>query len=169
MELLSTVLMCGIFTTVEFYVIISVVAASVVALMALPDSRGEVKQYLLAGDLRECVGQSLLSDGPGTGRLIFEVHEANMVSLRREGLSGVAMNGAVSLAVEINGFDIRILERVTPGSHPSIGEASAAVFIIDFLAPERYHVYYESERYGEHAALTLHVRQGIVVSKDLIY
>ena len=47
--------------------------------------------------------------------------------------------------------------------------ADSAVFHLDFLAPEWYHIRYESEQFSEHASLTLHVREGIRVVKSLIH
>lgn len=159
----------GIFQTVEFYVVVSVIAAFVVAFMALPGRKGEVKSHLISGQLLSAAGDEDVPTGPGCGSLTFECHEGGIVSLRRDGLHGVAMSGAVSLVVKVSGFDVVIEERVSAGSHPSFGEATAAVFFLDFLAPEWYHVRYESERTGEFAALTLHVREGIVVNKRLTH
>lgn len=169
MIVLPEIIVLSVFKTVEFYVIVSVIAAAIVALAALPDRKSEVKTYLLAGELLTASEDSDEECGPGHGELIFECHAGNFVSLRREGLQGVAMNGAVSLAVSVSGFDITIEERVSPGSHPSFGDASAAVFMLDFLAPEWYHIRYESERHGEHASLTFHIREGIKVRKPLIH
>lgn len=157
----------SIFNTVEFYVIISVIAAAVVAVVSLPDRKGEVRTHLLAGTLlTDCDEREA---GPGHGSLTFECHEGNFVTLRRDGLEGVSAAGAVSLVVKVSGFDIVIEERITPGQPSPFGYASAATFLLDFLAPEWYHIRYESERHGEHAALTLHVRPGIVVNKPLIH
>ena len=36
-----------------------------------------------------------------------------------------------------------------------------AVFVLDFLAPEWYHIQYLNEHDGRFAAFTLHVRPGI--------
>lgn len=160
-------ILLGVFQTVEFYVIVSVVAAAALAVVALPERKGEVKTYLLAGELLS--DDSCMATGPGNGELVFECHAGNIVTLRREGLAGVDLNGAVSLAVHVSGFDISIDERVTPGGYPSSGNATAAQFTLDFLAPEWYHIRYESERHAEHAALTLHVREGIVMRKKLIH
>jgi len=46
-------ILTGIFQTVEFYVITSVIAAAVVAYMAIPAQRGEAKLHMLAGELFE--------------------------------------------------------------------------------------------------------------------
>ncbi len=169
MMTVSAIILLSIFKTVEFYVIVSVIAAAVVALMSLPERKGEVKTHLLAGNLRPESDDSTEPKGPGHGELIFECHSGNMVNLRREGLDGVMMDGAVSLVVKVSGFDITIEERITPGVYRDSGTAAAACFTLDFLAPEWYHIRYESERHNEHASLTLHVREGIIVRKKLIH
>ena len=62
-----------------------------------------------------------------------------------------------------------IEERVTAGPASPVGMATGALFNLDFLAPEWYHIRYESERFSEHAAFALHVREGIVMRKPLIH
>lgn len=168
LNLFPDIIAAGIFQTVEFYVIVSVIAAAVIALASLPEKKGEVKLHLLAGELHPSDDGSPAS-GPGNGRLTVEVHPGNFVSIRREGLSGVAMDGAVSLAVKVSGFDILIEERITPGPSSPFGMADCAVFHLDFLSPEWYHIRYESERFSEHAAFTLHVREGLRMHKPLIH
>ncbi len=169
MAILTAFIALSIFKTIEFYVIISVVAAAVIAFATLPESKGEVKIHMLQGDLVTEPDLDTVEVGPGHGRLICECHAGNIVTIRREGLHGVSTNGAVSLVVKVSGFDITIEERVSTGSHPSSGVATSAIFHLDFLAPEWYHIRYESEQYGEHAAFTLHVRDGIVLTKQLIH
>ncbi len=154
----------GIFQTPEFYVIVSVVAAAVIAAISLPERKGEVKLHLLAGQLEEADSAA----EPGSSSLTLSVAADNSVTLRRDGLSGVAMDGAVSLAVRVSGFDITIDERITPGS-PYSPAAGSATFRLDFLAPEWYNIRYESEARSERASLTLHVREGIIVTKHLIH
>ena len=161
-------LLASVFQTVEFYVIVSVVAAAVIAAVSLPERKGEVKLHLVAGDLMQDQ-EADAHGGPGNGELLIEVHSGNFVSIRRTGLDGVTMAGAVSLAVRVSGFDIVIEERVTTGSASPFGMATGALFNLDFLAPEWYHIRYESERFSEHAAFALHVREGIVMRKPLIH
>ena len=164
------VLVASVFQTVEFYVIVSVVAAAVIVAVSLPERKGEVKLHLIAGELLQMTeSDAVAAADPGKGELLIEVHAANFVSIRRTGLDGVTMAGAVSLAVKVSGFDIVIEERVTPGAASPFGMADAALFHLDFLAPEWYHIRYESERFSEHAAFSLHVREGIVMRKPLIH
>lgn len=160
-------ILIGIFQTPEFYVIVSVVAAAVIALVALPERKGEVKLHLLEGRL--IAGDDDRADiSPGQGSVTFTVDDSRRVHLLRQGLAGIAVDGALSLAVRVSGFDITIEERVTPGS-PFGPQATAAAFCLDFLAPEWYHIRYESEAFSQHASLTLHVREGITLTKRLIH
>ena len=162
-----SIITASVFQTVEFYVIVSVIAAAVIALTSLPERKGEVKLYLIAGQLFQQTDNSTSTEVT-SGTLHIEVQAGNIVNIRREGLEEVTMNGAVSLAVKVSGFDIVIEERITPGNVSAEGVANSVVFRFDFLAPEWYHIRYESERFGEHAAFTLHVREGIVMRKVLI-
>lgn len=162
------VLLASVFQTVEFYVIVSVVAAAVIAAVSLPERKGEVKLHLIAGELLQDIDAEA-AGGPGRGELLIEVHAGNFVSVRRTGIDGVTMAGAVSLAVKVSGFDVVIEERVTTGTPTPLGMATGAMFHLDFLAPEWYHIRYESERFSEHAAFSLHVREGIVMRKQLIH
>lgn len=164
--ILIPLIIAGIFNTVEFYVIVSVIAAAVIAFISLPERKGEVRTHLLAGQL---INSESAATGPGNGSLTFECHPGNIVTIRRDGLEGVTLSGAVSLVVKVSGFDITIEERVTPGVHSDAGYANSATFTLDFLAPEWYHIRYESEHFSEHASMTLHVREGIVVRKPLIH
>ena len=103
------ILLKGIFTTPEFYVIVSVIAAAVIAYMSIPQQRGEAKLHLLAGDL-------LSGDSSGVApSLTFTVRDDGRVLLRRDGLEGIYSSGAVSLAVKVIGFDIFIEERLSAG------------------------------------------------------
>lgn len=163
----SLIILSSVFQTPEFYVIVSVIAAAVIAAVSLPERKGEVKLHLLAGELHES-DDSQSSDTSGAGSVTFTVGSGNVVVLRRDGLSGVTLDGALSLAVRVSGFDITIEERVTPGSSVS-PMASSATFELNFLAPEWYHIRYESEAFSQHASLTLHVREGIVLTKRLIH
>lgn len=163
-------ILVSVFQTVEFYVIVCVVAAAVVAAVSLPERKGEVKLHLLAGDLLQASeSEAVRTAGPGHGEILIEVLAGNVVIVTRTGLGSVTMNGAVSLAVKVSGFDVVIEERVTDGAPSASGMADAAQFRLDFLAPDWYHIRYESERFSEHAAFSLHVREGIVMRKALIH
>lgn len=150
------------FNSVEFYVIAGAVAAAVVALSALPARRGPVREHLLAGELTD----SGLPDDAVEPGLDVEVDDRRVVHIRRRGLRGIGDMGAASLAVSVSGFDILIEERLTPGRH-NLERRDTALFELDFLGPERYHIRYNSETAAVFAAFTLPVKEGIKISRKL--
>ena len=146
----------SIFQTVEFYVITCVVAAAVVALSAMPRRTREARNFSYEGDLMP---------GDAEPKLVFRVMRDGRVELRRTGLSGVGDEGAATLDAEVAGFDVTLTERLRAGRGPAVGEA---VWVMDFFGREYYHIRFTSEATGRFAAVTLHVRPGIVVEKALV-
>ena len=149
----------GIFQTVEFYVIAVLVAAMIVALVARPASRGEARQYLLAGDLKAC--------GDDNPAITLTAHDDGSVALTRHGIEGITSTGAVSLAVNVIGWDIVIEERLSEGFSDD-APIDTAVFRLDFLAPERYHIRYNSSATGRFVATPFHNRPGYTTTRPLI-
>ncbi|MDE7426687.1 MAG: hypothetical protein K2M79_02675 [Muribaculaceae bacterium] len=150
----------SIFNTVEFYVILAVVAAAIVAAASIPASKGEAKLHLLP-----CILDS--GDAAIPAGLHFRCRDDGSVDVVRTGLQGVGPAGAVSMSVKVIGFDISIEERVTH-SDTSHGEFHEACFNMDFLAPEWYHIKFNSEDTGQLCACTLHVRPGLKMSKNML-
>ena len=145
--------------SVEFYVIAAVIAAAVVAFSARKSDEGPVRQILLPGVLAK-------SDTAPSAMVELLCNDDGSVILRRHGVTGVSVTGAVSLAITIKGFDVKIKERVVEGS-PADEEIDMASFILDFMAEERYFISYTSDKYGLFAALTLKNRPGNRVVKSL--
>lgn len=150
----------GIFQTTEFYVILAIIAAFIVGFCAMPSSRGEARLYMLSGE----TGVEEPGHDPWIEFLCLD--DGNMV-LTRHGIEGVSSSGAVSIAVNITGFDVVIEERLTPGRLYD-GPVNMAVFNLGFLSPEWYHVLYNSGTTGLSAAVTLHVRPGLKVTRGLV-
>ena len=146
---------------IEVYVILAVVAAAVIAAVSRPGGHGAVREHLLSGELLPP-----MPGAPGDASVEFRCLDSGQVVLLRHGLTDVYADGAVSLAIKVKGFDIEIEERITPGS-PGCQPVADAMFALDFLAPEHYHVKYNSDRTGLFAAFTLHVRPGIVAVRVL--
>lgn len=145
----------------EFYVICVVIAASVLGLCLRPSAKSEARQYLLGSQLYES------EEEDQTPRIEIRVEPDYSVTLIRRGLIGLCSDGAVSLAVEVAGFDISIKERVVAGRMTAI-PADTARFSFDFLAPELYHLRYSTDFNGEEMASTpLRVRPGITIVKAL--
>lgn len=146
------------YNTVEFYVIAGALAAAAVVAAALPSRRAAAKLHLAGGELSE-------TGDVNEPSIEVRVDDNGRVLIRRRGLSGIAGDGAVSLAINVIGFDVAIEERLTPGH----GEAKydTADFELDFFARERYHVKYNSEDAGVFTAFTLNVSPGIKLSRPL--
>lgn len=149
-----------ILTSVEIYVIAAVGAAAVLALCIKPSARGEARQYLLAGTLCRV-------DTPQAAEAAIDIEclADGKVLLTRRGLKNVNDTGAVSLAVTVTGFDISVEERIVCGNG---GEpVDTALFTLDFLGQERYHLHYNSEPTATSASLTLSNRDGMHLSREL--
>lgn len=160
-----------VFHSVEFYVILTVVAAAILAFCARPSQRGEAETHLLAG---------VLSDAPDTENpsITVECLENGDVTITRHGLRGIYSTGAASLAITQIGTDLKIIERLTPGPRPypatdDDGNVQApadiveALFTLNFMGRGWYHIKYEAEG-NFFAAFSLHVRPGITIQRSLV-
>ena len=148
------------YNTVEFYVIAGAIAAAAIVAASLPPRQRQGVLHLLGGELSGS-DEGLLAPPA----IDVEVDDNGRVLLRRSGLKGITDNGAVSLAVNVAGFDVSIEERLTPGNGwPTVDTAD---FVLDFFGPERYHIKYNSEDTGLFAAFTLNVAPGIRIHKPL--
>ena len=147
------------FNSVEFYVIATVVAAAIVLYFAQPSSRGEARQHLLAGDLSNASGRGWSDTMSPQASISLRVRDDGAVVLTRYGLNGVSISGAVSLAITVIGFDMTIEERIVPGNNLD-DPIDTASFVLDFLAPDRYHLKYNSSSTSSFVATTLLVRPG---------
>lgn len=166
-----------IFTRVEFYVIAVMVAAAIVAFFARPHSAGPVKQFLLPTSLSlEGEGEGSNPGGAGESTpaaapvqaIHLHANADGSVTLRRTGIPSLTTDGALSLAIEVKGFDIQIKERITR-SLIDIGErVDTATVNLPFLAPEHYHLRYVNPDTELTASLTFHNRPGLTYSKALI-
>lgn len=137
----------------------AVVAAAIVAFAARPSRRGPAEEYLVGGRLFD----DCEAEGP---ELQVECADSGEVILVRRDVEGVADDGALSLAIEVAGSDIRIEERLTPG-RMAPACPKGAEFELRFLKPGYYHVRYNSQATGFFTAFTLHVAPGIRTSKPL--
>lgn len=155
-----------VISSVEIYVIATLVAAAVVALCVRPSSRGQAREYLLEGILCNTSDQSENADLPPKG-ISVECLENGNVLLTRFGLERLTDTAAVSLAVTVIGFDITIQDRIHEGMND--GEPiNTALFTLDFLGRERYHLRYISEPTASALSMTLSNRPGISLTRPLI-
>lgn len=142
--------------SVEFYVILTVVAAGVLALCIRPSRRGAAVFHTVEGWV--CEGD----DSVAEPRLEIECLSNGSVLIRRTALVGVGDTGNVSITVEQRGFDLDITENITGGRRISgSAESRDAVFVLSFLGQEWYHIHYTAWPGTRYAAFSLHVRPGI--------
>lgn len=153
----------SILQSVEFYVIAVVVAAAVIAVLGRRPSDGPVREVLLPGTLSS-------SADPQGAAIELVCHDSGVVTLMRHGLRGVHDDGAVSLALEVRGFEVKIRERVVTGREPW-ALVDTAQFTLDFMGREHYFISYTSAPTPEatelFASLTLSNRPGNRVVKQL--
>ena len=149
--------MTDFLSSVEFYVYATLVAAAIVAFLARPSSRGEARQHLLAGELSNASNRSWSDSNSAQPAISLIVRDDGAVVLFRHGIEGVSSSGAVSLAITVIGFDITIEERIVPGNNLD-DPIDTATFVLDFLAPDRYHLKYNSSATSSFVATTLLVR-----------
>ncbi len=157
--LTMSLVILSILQSVEFYVIAAVVAAAIVAFSARGDKKGPARQFLFPGVLT-------ISDSPRSPAIELICDEDGSVVLRRYGVDGMTLSGAVSIAVTVTGFDVKIKERVVEGK-PADDMVDTATFVLDFMGPERYFISYTAEDAGLFVATTLHNRPGIRVMKPM--
>ena len=154
-------ILTGFFQTVEFFVIAALAAAAIVAYMCMPRTRGEAVTHTVGGELLEDGEATEPADGEeSSGLLTAEVRDDGAVVLTRSGIRGITASGAVSLAVTVIGFDVHIEERRMRGFSNDTAVGSAR-FVLDFLAPEWYHIRYSYSDEGEFCSFQLHVKPGI--------
>lgn len=144
--------------SIEFYVILSVIAACVVAALALPRRHQAVRTFFYNGTLHS-------ADQESQPQVRFTVRPDSTLEIERTGLSEVRMDGSCNFAVKISDFDVVIEERITPGYIEP--QAGTATVVIDCLGPERYHFQYRSVKTGRTAALTLNLRPGNTLTRPL--
>lgn len=171
MILTILVILAGIFQSVEFYIIATLLAAMTVALCARGDNRGPVREILVGGVItREDEADPGVEDGHRP-EIEFICLEDGSVILRRRGIRGVTASGAVSLAMELKGFELKIRERTMAG-RPDSEPIDTASFILDFMAREHYFISYTSDITDASTSLTtsltLSNRPGNRVVKRLI-
>ncbi len=147
------------YQSVEFYVVCVVVAAAVIAAAVRPSSRGEVITHLLAGEIEP-------DDSFGIPRIEVSVRDDGTVVLTRYCIDMIGPEGAVSGVVSINGTDVTFEERTVPGLSGQ-SQRVKATFLMDFLAPSRYHFRYESEATSSMAVITLAVKPDVRIVREL--
>lgn len=152
---------------VEFYVVAVILAAAVIALCVRPSGRGEARVHMLAGILCSNADRPTDHDSEPAPAVTLQCLDDGTVLLTRTGLGPLTDSGALSLVVTVTGLDIDIAEKLTAGK---VGDTpvDTALFTLDFLAPERYHLRYHTDHTDRMAAFTLHNRPGIAFTRQLV-
>lgn len=146
--------------SVEFYIILLLFAAAIIGMAARPPRRGPVVKHLLGGSL------SMTGDN-AVPSIELRCNDDYTVTLTRRGIRDMNLSGAVSLAVEVAGFDITVYERVADPRDITADPVDTATFTLGFLGPERYHLRYVADATGLVGVTTLHNRPGIRLVKQL--
>lgn len=145
------------FHTTEFYVILFLAAAAILAFIAKPHAPSAASEHLLGSILSNSRENAVEDNGfadTDTPTISIDCDDSGCVWLRRRGISGVDASGAVSAKIVVKGTYITIYERLTEGR---FGDSTidTAMFEIDFLASEqRYWLRYESEATNRAATLS---------------
>lgn len=148
--------------------ILFMVAALVVGIFAMPANHGPVETEFAAGKLQF---DPTLADL--TPRLEIECKPDFTIKITRIGFPDILHSDAsVALAITRKGFDLTIEERITPGTNPllqsEITPVNTAVFYLEGLAPDRYHIKYNSEATSSFAAFSINNRPGLTTSRPLL-
>ena len=165
--------MYGFLHSTEFLVSLFVVAALLVGLIVKPSRRGQAETSFARGEL--------YPDADTTPRVEFRVAPDGTLEISRCGLTGLTSADSVSIAITRIGFDIDIQERIVRNDHARVRRDPAAdlpapfrgafstpspygltdadavgraIFRITGLAPERYHIKYNSPAYSTFLAPT---------------
>jgi len=149
---------------IEFYVIISFIAAAAIAVCARPSHKKAVRNFFYPATLSAVAdGVSPAAVEPG---IELRVLADGKVLLRREGLQGLRTDGSLCLAVAVGGFDVSIEERVSPGRSADIAVAAEAV--LDCMGAERYNISYRCPHAGGiSASFQLNIRPGNRIVRPL--
>ncbi|MDE7412008.1 MAG: hypothetical protein K2M94_08220 [Paramuribaculum sp.] len=147
-------IIAAFFSSVEFYVIAAIFAAAVIAYASRPATLGAVKHFLIGGNL--CKLTDNVDDKP---RVAVRCTDTGDVLLTRLGIADLTTDGAVSLVIDVKGFEVVVEERIaySPGGE----SVDTALFTLDFMGHERYSVRYENKDLGLMAVFTLNNRPGM--------
>ena len=155
-------LLLSITHSVTFYVVLTVVAAAIIAILARPSRRGEALSYLIPG-VPELADPSVPETTPSLSIL---VNNDGTVSITRHAIKHMTSSAAITLAVTLIGHDLIIHQRLA-GGYSSDPVCDHASFTIDFLGRDRYHIQYLDDDHNLMGAFSLNVRPGIKMTQML--
>lgn len=143
-----------ILQSVEFYVILAVVAAGIVGVMAMQRGTGPVRTWTYRGRLSY--------HGNPQPSIELTCNDNGSLTLVRHGLDGISN---VDISVAVKGFDLQIDERLYAGRYSE--PVDTATFTFDFLGRERYFIAYRNHHLGLLATVSMMNRPGNHMVKPL--
>lgn len=155
--------------SVEFYVILFVVAALVVGIMALPASNGPIETDFTTAKLSD----SPLAAADPSARLEVECQPDGTIKVSRFGLPDeLTSDATVAIAITRKGFDLTLEERITPGRGGLLdserAQVNCATFYLVDLAHERYHIKFNSESTSSFTAFSVNNLPGLKSTRPLL-
>ena len=145
--------MSGFLESTEFLVVMFTLASLLVGLIVRPHRRGQAETSFAGGEL--------YADDDLRPRVEFRYTSSGALEISRCGLSDLTSTDSVALAITRIGFDIEIEERIVRNEHSGGSPVQRAIFLLHDLAPERYHIKYNSSAYSTFLAVTLPLREGL--------
>lgn len=147
------------FSSTEFYVILFVTAAAIVALLLRPSGEGAVRETLAAA--------SLAHTDNDEEAVRVTVGDSGSIVVQRTGLKDLTSTGAVSAKINIKGHDIYFYERIVAGGKESEPVDTATFELDGLIAGDRYFLRYEAETLSAYAQLTFRCDDGYTVCRPL--
>lgn len=145
------------FHTTEFYVILFLAAAAILAYIVKPHSATAASEHLIGSILSnslENVANGVSIETEVQPSISIDCDDNGCVWLRRNGISGIDASGAVSAKIVVKDTNITVYERLCEGR---LGDSpiDTAIFELDFLRQEqRYWLRFESEATNSSATLS---------------
>lgn len=147
--------------SLEFYVILTIVAACVVAAVALPSRKGSARQFFFVGEIEP----DLSPEAEEKPMLTVYCERDGELILERTGIPGLSLSGNISLVGELIGFDLKLTERTVAGHGEQV--FTKARFKADIFGAERYHISYHCADGNGFTAFTIPVTPGIKTVRAL--
>ena len=137
------------FTSVEFYIILFMLAIFLVGWIGRDNSRGEVLSYIYRSTIAE-------RSEPGNGSQLYveALANGNVMLIHRN--IAISEENIPAIAVSISGSDIKIVEKVEKiTAVDDNSELFDAIYILDCLKAKKYHLYFESTFTGTYTAASI--------------
>ena len=137
------------FTSVEFYIILFMLAIFLVGWIGRDNNRDEVLSYIYKSTIAE-------RSEPGNGSQLYveALANGNLMLIHRN--IAVSEVNIPAIAISISGNDIKIVEKVEKiTAVDDNSELFDAIYILDCLKAKKYHLYFESTFTGTYTATSI--------------